>query len=196
MISRLLLALVLCLATQADVLFVFAKAKEEQQEARKRRPGTGKLRVRGETSDNNNIHGRNRNLFAERWSDPSNPQRGGAGAAAKGFEEVIPMRTAPTVSVPTMQTPQPVSVPPPTSTPEPLPPIPTPTPTQSPANRNDVCSRARPIQMSAEGLGVSGVILYEDTTTGAQIADAGTCNTITTTAPGVWFTVTGTLWIQ
>ena len=176
--------------------------RDERREAHQRNR-TGKLR--GETSQTSlNNH---RRLFAERWSDPSNPQRGGAGGAAKGLAEVAPMRPSPSVSVPTVQSPEqaPVSVPTTSqpviaSTPAPQAPVSAPpvsmitaaTPTQSPANRNDVCSRAKSVPVSAEGMGVGGVLLVEDTTLGAQIASAERCNTLATTAPGVWFVVPGT----
>ena len=44
----------------------------------------------GEASQNSLSN--HRILFAERWSDPSNPQRGGAGGAAKCLTEFVPMR--------------------------------------------------------------------------------------------------------
>ena len=197
-----LVAVLFCclVATQTHAKIIRDERRETYQNNR-----TGKLR--GETSANSLNN--QRRLFAERWSDPSNPQRGGAGGAAKGLTEFVPMRPSPSVAVPTVQSPEQAPVPVPTtpqpviaSTPAPqsltpvapVPPVSTiaTTPTQSPANRNDVCSRAKSVPVSAEGMGVEGVLLIEDTTLGAQTASAERCNTLATTAPGVWFVVSGT----
>ena len=239
-IARWVASVVLCwfLITTPTSLAIQDQRKDNPQESRQ----MVRRKLRGETikkrkgaqhpQEQQQQQINRRHLFAERWSDPNNPQRGGAGGAAKGLTEVIPMRQSPVTTVPTTVVPvEPIPMTPiptitttsSTSTPSisqsvpttstttvaPIPvttPIPTPptittiptvfvVPTQSPANRNDVCSRATTLPVSAEGMGVSGVFLVNDTTLGAQIdttTNPERCNTISISAPGVWFVVPGT----
>ena len=160
-------------------------------------------RVRGEkngkavdSSNNNNSNSRRR-LFADKLRDPDNPGRGGAGGAAKGFQEFVSMMTAVTPApAPTMQTrpptnppvARPTSPPVPATTPAPVPPINDP-------NRNDRCARAKgPIEVTPEGFGNSRAIIYTDTTVNARVpvVSPDRCNGITNSAPGVWYDVVGT----
>lgn len=164
-------------------------------------------RIRGEVSDNN------RKLFADKWVSLDGQQRGGAGAAAKNSVEFVPMRTLvpspPTTSAPVQMTPSPVTPAPvvpatpnptrqPTMAPVPVTPAPVPvTPAPIPITAvpsNDRCTDAVLINATAEGLGLKRAIVYSGSTIGARlpIVSPSVCNTLTNTAPGVWYKVQGT----
>ena len=168
-----------CVALLVAVLCLHGQQAEAQ-------PRGG--RVRGEETNDNrdNLTNGRRKLFADMWGDPNKPGRGGAGAAAKGLDEFVGMRdrvtTAPAPTV-TAATPNP------TNRPATAPPVPVDT------TRNDRCTNAKgPIAITAQGLGNSRAIIYEDTTVGARIpiVTPDRCNRITNSGPGVWYKVVGT----
>mgnify|MGYP005855541481 CR=1 FL=1 len=142
-------------------------------------------RIRGEKSDTH------RKLFADKWVSLDGQQRGGAGAAAKGLLEFQGMRTtppvptAPTIPATMAPTTAPTKAPTKAPTPAPVPATPAPVP---PANNNR-CSAAIPIKATSQGLGNSRAIIYDGTTIGGLVPDGVpmTCNTLTNSAPGVWY---------
>jgi len=140
---------------------------------------------------------RRRKLFGERWADPSRPNRGGAGAAAKGLFEVIGMRDRIIPGAPSTPPTTGTGGATPTSRPT-VPYYPEPSPTQGPTraqDRNDRCQTARgPVQVTPQGFGNSRAVIYDDTTEGGQVPNVNPdrCNRITNSAPGVWYYVIGT----
>ena len=143
-------------------------------------------RVRGEESAD---IGR-RQLFADKLVRPNDPVRGGAAGAAKGLGEFVGMRPKVT-SAPAPTT---VTVTDPPTNPVTAAPVPI---TAAPVNpnRNDRCARAvGPIEVTAQGLGNSRAVVYDDSTAGALVPEVmpDRCNQITNSAPGVWYKVVGT----
>ena len=138
-------------------------------------------RIRGEEHKFDNG---GRRLFADKLTRPNDPVRGGAAGAAKGLTEQVAMRT------PVTAAPAPTAV----TGPPTLAPVPA---TAAPVdpNRNDRCAQAKgPIEVTPQGLGNSRAIVYDDTTAGARVPEVvpDRCNSITTSAPGVWYKVVGT----